>query len=369
MNFKACFQSFLTVFFAAVAGPLLSSEPRLAWIDVRTAEEIAIPENGYFPEDPGWFFNLVEHNSATPSYGSWNPEPETLPTFGTLPSNRLEAQTKTALLYNRRCFRLLLDKRYGDHTPAFWSVAERKRWEDFGIFGISDSSRRFTWKENGLPAFDLARYFQGNKQFLSKLSVLDLTYLRLDEACYQGLGDLESLEKLALPLVGGALNDNKFVCNPKVEELVVWNTRFSREGLARLAEFNGLKRLVLNGCSLNFTPSSVSANQEGGETSDSLLQLRKRLERLTLVSCDGAIIDLVGQYPWEKLSYLRGDSFPRDLKTKYPSLRYVTLYVDEEHLRTFAGGPGSCYYRVAEWSSPNPPSFSWPKKSVERQLE
>lgn len=358
---------FFAVFITVGPSALRCEERKWLTIHVDSADNIKVPVDGYFQTESLYFYDISVPDPIAERVGyytAWDPKGKrALPLFGDIHGGNFSARTKFALLYNRRCFEAVMSNLM---AAGSWSASGTRALSAMGEFGVPATTTAIMQPGHlHSTGFDLNAYFNGRQHIPNQLATLDLTYSRLGCASYEILGQMRSIEKLALPMHGSVLKEENFIENPFVKELVVWNTEFSRRDLLRLAQFKSLKRLVFNGCTLNFSPGQAtiaSAVGNGKAGADDPLEIfRGQIENLTLVNCDRHFLDLIAIHPWANLQEFEGDAYPDSLTRTFPSLRFLSIFVAEAHVNDFTDGRASPYWSLAQWCSPNPPVFRWKK--------
>lgn len=155
----------------------------------------------------------------------------------------------------------------------------------------------FKWIESNFFEKDLHK---------NNLTTLDLSDSVLSAFLYPKIGEMEQLDRLALPAIGQNHLDDDFVFPSNIRELVLTRARLDKKTFLKLSALSNLRRLVLHECWVD-----VSANDlrimEGlcSRFGDGIFgYLCNQIEDLTLINCAPNMMYLVQMHNWSKLTNL-----------------------------------------------------------------
>lgn len=317
---------------------------------------IVNPMHGFHEIGDNYWHGLgnppMDYRDLDPSlnYHLWTPEKGAAePTFWAIGESKNEGcnQRTSAILRTRHVKLAFLNSLPWGRQPI-WSETQIR-----GIVfpdSIGRSHGQFIYHEHSKEEIKNNYFhivFTPSNEFVDSLELMDLSYTRLESQAFHHLSTLPNLRRLTLPRDGNYLSHPEFKLNPNLEELVVWNSRLSKDCLRKISSLENLKKLVLNGCSIDFYVDGWDGTlpkffaKERVDLPDPIEQLRHNLEHLTLINCNQSLTQFFGSKKFEQLKTVTLDCMARGSLTHVREK--VTFLVPEENVKVFLNSAYNMY--------------------------
>ena len=155
----------------------------------------------------------------------------------------------------------------------------------------------FKWIESNFFEKDLHK---------NNLTTLDLSDSVLSACLYAKIGEMERLDRLALPAIGQNHLEDDFNFPPNIRELVLTRARLDNKTFLKLSALSNLRRLVLHECWVDVSGNDLRKMEDlCSRFSDGIFgHLCNQIEDLTLINCAPNMMYLVQMHSWSKLTNL-----------------------------------------------------------------
>ena len=344
---------FIALNFLFSRGAFCKDGPMAVKVVTIDEREILCPANGYFNLDGYFHFNRrtssdKEKMTNVPYLEHQHGSKYDMPFFYKMKNLKDIASYNSALLYNKswreqHSKERKLNTYLEDNSWSLSSSRTEAMVESFHAAPYPFIVDSVLLGDNG--NFYIPPSLKNFSELWKSLKIVDLTFSRLTDLNYKFLSELPSLRCLALTFSGGELNNDEFLVNKRVEELVVWNTSLGKQAFKTLFEFSQVRKITFNGCDISHIAHNSSNLNE-------ISKITNRITDLQIANCSEQLYEILNLCEWNSLQRVifdfmpRGDQVIGNRRFSGNQIESIILQVPRERLDLFTSSRS--YRRIIE---------------------